>query len=176
MKRIVALIIIGILIPSMFYFPGVIVLADPPNVYYVANDGNDGNSGTSQGSPWRTIGKVNSEFGNAISAGDDIYFKRGDTFNDEQLDIELGGISAYGTGDKPIIRRSSAYCIMINNNDYITIENLILDDAAQLILIGANGLSTHAHHITIQNCNLIDSLIVVLNFLNVLMVIKTMQK
>ena len=91
MKRILLLIVIGILILPIHYSNVEIVLADS-TTYYVANDGDNSNDGLSPSTPWRTIGKVNTELnGGVINQGDDIYFKRGDTFTDTGLSIKLGG-------------------------------------------------------------------------------------
>ena len=134
MKRTLLLIIIGILISSFFSVNVENVSADPPNAYYVANDGNDGNSGTSQDSPWRTIGKVNTALGDGtISVGDNIYFERGDTFSDTGLKLRLGGtsgnwmeIGAYGSGARPIFDINGATAIVLYSTgvDYIRIQDL----------------------------------------------------
>ncbi len=74
--------------------------------YYVSNSGNDSNSGTSESTPWKTISKVNAT---TFRAGDQILFKKGDTWR-EQLTISTGGSSgsyitygSYGSGNKPRI-------------------------------------------------------------------------
>jgi hypothetical protein len=75
--------------------------------YYVdATGGDDSNAGTSTGAAWQTISKVN---GVSFSAGDNIYFKRGEQWR-EELTVPSSGDSsdditfgAYGTGAKPII-------------------------------------------------------------------------
>lgn len=74
--------------------------------YYVSNSGNDSNNGLTEATPWKTIAKVNST---TLTAGDRVYFKRGDKWN-EQLTIDESGtavnpiaFTAYGTGKKPII-------------------------------------------------------------------------
>jgi parallel beta-helix repeat protein len=73
--------------------------------YYFANSGNDGNLGT-QASPYASISKLNTL---TLVAGDNVYFKRGDTFSGT-IKISNSGssgssitISAYATGAKPII-------------------------------------------------------------------------
>ena len=74
--------------------------------YYVdATLGDDSNPGT-QAQPWKTISKVNST---SFSPGDNIYFKRGETWR-EQLNVPSSGsdgnpitFGAYGSGDRPII-------------------------------------------------------------------------
>ena len=70
--------------------------------FFVANNGDDQNPGTIT-DPWRTISKVNGEYGNAIHHGDSIFFNRGDVWNGIELQVRLGGtatswmvIGAYG--------------------------------------------------------------------------------
>ena len=76
------------------------------NRYYVSQStGLDTNDGSID-APWQTAAKVSGE---VFLPGDNIYFNRGDVWN-EQLVVpssgtELGGyitFSAYGTGDKPV--------------------------------------------------------------------------
>jgi len=74
------------------------------NTYYVSNTGSDTNNGTSESTPWQTIAKVNAS---TFSPGDQILFKRGDTWR-EILIISSSGtlenyitFGNYGTGDKP---------------------------------------------------------------------------
>lgn len=74
--------------------------------YYISNAGNDSNSGLSETTPWQTISKVNFF---TFLPGDQILFKRGDSFYGS-LTISNSGspgnpitISAYGTGENPVI-------------------------------------------------------------------------
>ena len=74
--------------------------------YYISSSGNDTNNGLSSSTPWKTIAKVNSS---SFSAGDSIFFNRGDEWR-EQLRINQSGtvssritFTAYGVGAKPII-------------------------------------------------------------------------
>jgi hypothetical protein len=75
--------------------------------YYVdASGGIDGNDGLSAASAWKTIAKVN---GATLAAGDQVLFKRGETWN-ESLVPPASGMSgspisfdAYGTGEAPTI-------------------------------------------------------------------------
>ena len=79
--------------------------------YFLSNDGDDNDAGT-EAEPWATFTKINES---TFLPGDNIYFKRGDTFRgvtgstwggfleppssgDSDNDITLG---AYGDGDKP---------------------------------------------------------------------------
>ena len=76
-------------------------------VYYVSSSGgNDANNGTSTSTPWKTIDKARNA---ALSAGDQLLFKRDDSWFGE-LNVNLTAtsahritIGAYGTGAKPII-------------------------------------------------------------------------
>ena len=97
------------------------------------------NDGLSPDTPWKTIGKVNSEYGNAISEGDDIYFKRGDTFAaDPWLYLALGGTSteemivgAYGTGAQPVLNGGGNWVTYPwgPNIEYLTVQDLSLTNS-----------------------------------------------
>lgn len=85
--------------------------AQAKNYYFSSQSGNDSyNSSQAQNesTPWKSIEKLNSFFGN-IAAGDNIYFKRGEIFYGSIIFSRSGTsnnlitIGAYGTGDKPII-------------------------------------------------------------------------
>ncbi len=76
--------------------------------YYVSSSsGNDYNSGTSSSSPWQSLSKVNSYYN--FQPGDNILFKRGDSFYGN-ISINNSGnagnpitLGAYGAGAKPVI-------------------------------------------------------------------------
>jgi parallel beta-helix repeat protein len=74
--------------------------------YYVSNEGSSSNNGTSTSTTW-DLAKVNSF--TSFVAGDQILFKKGETFYGS-ITVNNSGSSgspitygAYGTGDKPII-------------------------------------------------------------------------
>jgi len=75
-------------------------------IYYVDNAGNDNNNGTSTGTAWQTIAKVNSS---SFSAGDQILFKKGGSWNERLNPPSSGSVGnvitfgSYGSGAKPII-------------------------------------------------------------------------
>ena len=89
--------------------------------YYVKNGGNDSSSGLDDSNAWATISKVNS----AVStAGDDVYFKCDNQWDDEELNIDWGGVDTdnyaivgayYGSGtigvsgNKPILDGNQNY-------------------------------------------------------------------
>ncbi len=72
--------------------------------YYVSSSGNDSNNGTTAATAWKTLSAAGNHVnGGSFSAGDVIYLKRGDTWN-EQLIPPSSGVSgnpiqfdAYGT-------------------------------------------------------------------------------
>jgi hypothetical protein len=74
--------------------------------YYISNVGNDSNSGTDASSPWQTLNKLNSV---SLSPGDNVLFRRGDTFYGSIIVSNSGSsgnpitYGAYGSGAKPII-------------------------------------------------------------------------
>jgi len=76
--------------------------------YYISNSGNDSNNGTTPGTAWRTIDKLNSAF-STLQPGDNIFFKRGETFKGTIRVISSGrqgqpiSFGAYGTGTDPVI-------------------------------------------------------------------------
>lgn len=73
--------------------------------YYVSSTGSDAADG-SQANPWQTIAKVNAA---PLAAGDQVLFRRGDTFQGSLIPPTSGAtgnpitFGAYGAGAKPII-------------------------------------------------------------------------
>ncbi len=82
------------------------------NNYYISSStGNDSYSSSqaqNQATPWQSINKLNSFFNN-LNPGDNIFFKRGDTFYGSIVVTKSGTagnpivISAYGPGNNPVI-------------------------------------------------------------------------
>lgn len=78
--------------------------------YYVANSGDDDNAGTSEGAAWQTLHKVSTySLSPGFMAGDSIFLKRDDTWNDSLRFYSSGAVgnpivfAPYGTGNNPII-------------------------------------------------------------------------
>ena len=74
--------------------------------YYVASSGSDTNNGLSAGAPFQSLAKVS---GLSLLPGDQMLFRRGDTFRG-QLNLGRSGtagkpivMDAYGTGNSPIL-------------------------------------------------------------------------
>ena len=101
--------------------------------YYVSNHGNNSNAGTSEGAPWKTIEKVNSQ---SFKSGDSILFERGGAFFGT-LTPESGSASghivygAYGSGTKPIIHHS---VLLDKQNDWVDMGNNIWQTSGNQVI------------------------------------------
>jgi len=137
---------------------------DTATTYYVSSSGDDGNNGTTTLSPWKTVAKVNTEMnGGVVGLGDDVYFKRGDTFTDAYLNVKTGGnstnrmiIGAYGTGNKPILDSTGLdYNIYFGTNGIgnITIQNFTLKNSVSDSMM----VTAYVSNITISSVNVTDS-------------------
>jgi hypothetical protein len=120
--------------------------------YYISPAGDDENSGTNPILPWRTITKVNRS---NFLPGDVVSFRSGSTWTGE-LVIHNAGVqgnpivfTAYGTGEKPIIRNPGNYTFSIKiDADYTVVEKFLLKDSHEggvMILRGSD-------HNVIQDC------------------------
>jgi hypothetical protein len=93
--------------------------------YYVSSSsGNDSNNGTSAGTAWATLGvHVN---GGAFSAGDIIYLKRGDVWNEQLIPPSPGApgnpiqFDAYGTGAAPVITAAAPISFVSGSWSYVS--------------------------------------------------------
>ena len=100
----------NILTPLKTGFIGLVFVlsnAFATNYYVDASGGNDNNSGTAETQAWKTLNRVNES---SFAPGDKILFKRGEIWKG-RLKVSSSGIagnpivySAYGSGNKPIIR------------------------------------------------------------------------
>lgn len=92
-----------------FLICGSLVSSSGQTTYYVASSGSDNNSGRSADSPFQTLNKVNSL---TLQPGDNLLFRRGDTFRGSLVIRQSGSsgspivIDAYGSGNKPSIAGS----------------------------------------------------------------------
>jgi hypothetical protein len=125
-------------------------------VYHVSSSGgDDANPGTPE-APWKTITRVN---GASFAPGDQILFKRGDTFKDAQLEVPSSGTSdearitfgAYGTGNLPVLDGSglarAAHCVRSKGKNWIAVQDLQLQGAP-----GSGIRVNQGGHILIQRC------------------------
>jgi len=126
------LLILGV---SALFFFSAFLNANAADYYVDATSGVDGATGISVSDTWQTIAKVNSTI---LVPGDNIYFKRGETWN-EQLDIIVSGtegnlitFGAYDLGKFLIIDAQSSrdYAIsFVDDLSYIRLENLRVQNA-----------------------------------------------
>jgi len=98
--------------------------------YFVANSGDDSNNGQSEENAWKTLAKVN---GSSFNPGDNILFKRGDTFMGRlrpTINGELGEhivFGAYGSGNKPIINGvGQSDSLLVSGGLHMTFQDLNL--------------------------------------------------
>ena len=83
------------------------VTASATTYYLSSSSGNDSNSGTDPSSAWQSIDKLNSFYN--LRPGDNVLFKRGDTFYGGIVANNSGNsgspitYGAYGSGSKPIV-------------------------------------------------------------------------
>ncbi len=137
--------------------------------YYVdATGGNDSNNGTSTGTAWQTLTKVNAT---TFGPGDQILFKRGGSWTGTLYPKGSGSsasritISAYGTGNLPVINGNGKYytaadpidsAVYFKNQSYWTIQNLEVTNDASTAAdrqgIHFDGSGTNCTDITVQNC------------------------
>ena len=112
--------------------------------YYLSNAGNDANSGIDPSSPWQTLNKLNS-FKN-LNPGDNVLFKRGDTFYGSITVSNSGAAGnpitydAYGTGLNPVITGFKTLSNWVRLNDTIQECQVALGTHPEMLTI--NGKPT----------------------------------
>lgn len=144
------MMVMSIIFISVLNFP--IVSSEESKSFYVSNVGDNSNDGLSPETAWRTIGKVNSEFGGSIQPGDNVFFRRGDLFTDAHLNIGISGVSvdnpivigAYGVGSKPLFE---GRCIVINSVHNVTVEHIRIANISGSMIQVNSGSS----YLTIQD-------------------------
>jgi len=114
--------------------------------YYVSSStGNDSNSGTDPSSPWRSLNKLNSF---NFAPGDNILFKRGDTFYGSISISESGTsgspitFSAYGSGDKPEITGFTSVSSWTNIGGNIWESSSSVSNLQYTNMVVVNGKNT----------------------------------
>jgi hypothetical protein len=117
----------NILIVLLLFFSIIASATD----YYISSSGNDANNGLSSSTPWKTIAKVNAS---SFSAGDTIFFNKGDIWR-ETLIIPSSGnagayivFSSYGTGSAPKILGSTEVTAWTRDNGNVWYSNNIISD------------------------------------------------
>jgi hypothetical protein len=135
------------------------------NSYYVdSQNGDDNNSGMSENSPWKTLDQVSSM---TFQPGDDIYFKRGSSY-EGSVTINGDGtasnpitISSYGIGNAPSFTNPNFYDSYGNalrvGGDYQIVENLYFHHTAPAPVDAGFELvwSAGALHVSLGNDHVI---------------------
>lgn len=85
-----------------------------PTTYYFSQSGDDSTGDGSEGSPWKTIAKANTE----MAADTAFLFNRGDIWEDgTQLTVDENNVTigAYGTGERPIFNKFNNKLLAADN-------------------------------------------------------------
>jgi len=112
--------------------------------YYVASNGSDAANGTSTSTPWQSLSKVNAT---TFVAGDQILFRRGDTFFGNIVVKNSGNSSnpiffgAYGTGAKPVIAGMQAVTSWTNLGSNIWESTGAVSTLPTLKVVTINGVT-----------------------------------
>ncbi len=116
------------------------------NYYFSTSSGDDARTSTqaqSSTTPWKTINKLNSFF-SSLAAGDSILFRRGDTFYGSIIVSKSGisslpiVVSAYGTGNTPVISGFSTLTSWTNVGGGIYSKVISSESAPTMVLV--NGI------------------------------------
>lgn len=157
MKKAFSLILCLIMLFSL----GSVVYAAGGETYYIDSvSGSDENSGTSPENAWQSIDRANQT---ALSAGDRILLKCGETFvgmfnfKDSGTEAEPIVLSSYGEGEKPVIRASEGiYVMLIQNAANLIVENISFTapDGYGMYIAAHSGFNVE--NITVRNCDFYD--------------------
>ena len=113
--------------------------------YYVSNAGNDTNSGLTEALAWKTLAKVNAA---TFVAGDNILFKKGDSFYGS-LTIKNSGAAgkpitfgAYGVGANPIVTGFTTVASWINLGNNIWESASAASSFSDINILSVDGINT----------------------------------
>ncbi len=139
-------------------------VASAQTTYYVAANGSDSNDGRSVNSPYQSLAKVNTL---PLQPGDQVLFRRGDTFRGGVVvrrsgtDAQPITFDAYGAGARPIISGSTLLTnwTSLGNNRWQTtctacagrVTGLYRHDNALPLGRYPNGGETNKGYLTIQS-------------------------
>ena len=115
--------------------------------YYVKTGGNDAAAGTSDGTAWATITKVNTVWAaGTFAPGDNIYFRRGDSFTGTIAVTESGSagsvitVGAYGSGADPVINGFATVSSWVSEGGGIYSKAVTC--ASEAIMLTVDGVNT----------------------------------
>lgn len=134
------------------------IVESPQNFYISSSEGDDSNDGSTPATAFKSLEKISNTY---LVAGDSVLFKRGDVFNG-QLRVNGSGnpdmsvvVSAYGTGDKPLIDGAAGElgsyvtAVLIENQDHIMLSDLAITNDRSQPMEGEPD--DKAHGIWLQN-------------------------
>src|SRR3989304_7205089 len=113
-------------------------------VYYVSSTGSDAAERTSEGTAWQNLSKVSAT---TFSAGDQILFKRGDTWygtitvNGEGAAGNVITFGAYGTGANPIITGFTSVTAWQNLGSNIWESTSAVSSLSTLNMVSIGGVN-----------------------------------
>lgn len=123
--------------------------------YYISNNGNDNGDGT-RGNPWKSVAKIK---GLVLHAGDSVLLQGGQTFSGTfMLNYNTAGtadrpvlITSYGSG-RAVVNSGNEAGVVINNANYIKLENINVSGAGRKDGNTTNGISiAYSDNISISN-------------------------
>ena len=166
MKKTILLLAVAILLNTINAsqaedVPVVTTKSSKPCKYYISSStGNDSNSGSSPTQAWKTFDKLNAI---TFSAGDEIYLKRSDMWNQTLTLHGIGSpdqkilLDAYGDGNKPVIKRTDNTkdtCVYAKDISNWTIKNLDMRNALRGLHLEYGD--ANAHNLQINGCDFYD--------------------
>ena len=129
-------------------------LAGAQTTYYVSESiGSDVNPGTSPGAPWQTLFRVSAA---ALSPGDQVLLKAGDTWLNDQLVVTTSGVqgapirfAAFGVGPRPVIDQMAALpAVRASGASDLIIETIHTRN-------GMDGIALHqCDRVLVSNCEI----------------------
>lgn len=121
-------------------------LTSQATTYYFSQSGSDSNNGLSEFSPKKTITHLNTL---TLLAGDNVLFKKGDTWTGETIVINDSGVSgspitfgAYGTGTNPIITGFTSVTAWTNLGSNIWESTSAVSSLSDCKMVTINGVNT----------------------------------
>ena len=136
-----------LLLANLAFFSG---NAYATNYYFSSTDGDDSRTSAeaqNSATPWKTISKLNSII-SSLQPGDQILFKRGDTFYGSIIVTKAGSssqhitFSAYGSGPKPIITGFTQVTSWTNAGGNIWQSTNAVSTLGTTNIVAVNGVNT----------------------------------
>lgn len=128
--------------------------------YYVSSSGSDSNNGITSATPFLSIAKINSL---VLVAGDQVLFKKGDTFYGSLVINKSGSLNnpitygSYGTGNNPVITGFTTATGWTNEGGGVYSKIIASEDATNMVIINdvqyAIGRYPNNTFLTYESCD-----------------------